>query len=89
MLVDHGVLRSHDGRWTVTGDLSGITIPPTIHALLTARLDRLEPEQRAVVERGVGRRAVRSGGARCGALAPGGARPRVGRVACSRSSARS
>jgi len=52
MLVDHGVLRSQDGRWSVAGDLSGVTIPPTIHALITARLDRLEPEQRAVVERG-------------------------------------
>jgi class 3 adenylate cyclase/tetratricopeptide (TPR) repeat protein len=52
MLVDHGVLCSRDGRWSVTGDLSSIDIPPTIHALLTARLDRLEPEQRAVIERG-------------------------------------
>ena len=51
MLVDHGVLLSHEGRWSVTGDLSSIRIPPTIHALLTARLDRLEPEQRAVIER--------------------------------------
>ena len=62
MLVDHGVLESHDGRWSVSGDLSGVTIPPTIHALITARLDRLEPEQRAVVERGsvVGRSSSRS-----------------------------
>jgi class 3 adenylate cyclase/tetratricopeptide (TPR) repeat protein len=28
-----------------------LTIPPTIHALLAARLDRLEPEDRAVIER--------------------------------------
>ena len=28
-----------------------LTIPPTIHALLAARLDRLEPEERAVIER--------------------------------------
>jgi tetratricopeptide (TPR) repeat protein len=52
MLVDHGVLRSQDGRWSVSGDLSEVTIPPTIHALITARLDRLEPPHRAVVERG-------------------------------------
>ena len=26
-------------------------IPPTIHALLAARLDRLEPQERAVIER--------------------------------------
>jgi predicted ATPase/class 3 adenylate cyclase len=28
-----------------------VSIPPSIHALLAARLDRLEPEQRAVLER--------------------------------------
>jgi class 3 adenylate cyclase/tetratricopeptide (TPR) repeat protein len=52
MLVDHDLLRSREGRWTVTGDLSSIAIPPTIHALLTARLDRLEPEEREVIQRG-------------------------------------
>ena len=51
MLVDDDVLRLREGRWTVTADLSRITIPATIHALLTARLDRLEPEQRTVTER--------------------------------------
>jgi class 3 adenylate cyclase/tetratricopeptide (TPR) repeat protein len=30
---------------------SDLTIPPTIHALLVARLDRLDPEERAVIER--------------------------------------
>ena len=51
MLVDDGVLRRHDGVWAVSGDLSGLAIPPTIQALLTARLDRLEREERAVIER--------------------------------------
>jgi class 3 adenylate cyclase/tetratricopeptide (TPR) repeat protein len=51
MLVDDGVLRPLDGRWSLTADLSDITIPPTIHALLAARLDRLEPEERSVIER--------------------------------------
>ena len=51
MLVDDGILQQLDGRWTVTGELSTITIPPTIHALLTSRLDRLEAEQRTVTER--------------------------------------
>jgi class 3 adenylate cyclase/tetratricopeptide (TPR) repeat protein len=52
MLVDQDLLELREGRWTVTGDLSGIAIPPTIHALLAARLDSLDPEQRAIVERG-------------------------------------
>ena len=34
------------------GDLSQITVPPTIHALLAARLDRLGRDERAVIERG-------------------------------------
>ncbi|HEX2272868.1 MAG TPA: adenylate/guanylate cyclase domain-containing protein [Acidimicrobiales bacterium] len=51
MLVDDGHLQRSNGSWTVTGDLSGLTIPATIHALLTARLDRLADEERAVIER--------------------------------------
>ena len=51
MLVDDGLLRPVEGGWSVTGDLSSIAIPPTIHSLLTARLDRLDPEERAVIER--------------------------------------
>ena len=51
MLVDDGLLERVDGSWTVTGDLSRITIPPTIHALLAARLDRLDADERAVIER--------------------------------------
>jgi class 3 adenylate cyclase/tetratricopeptide (TPR) repeat protein len=33
------------------GALADVAIPPTIHALLAARLDRLDPEERAVIER--------------------------------------
>jgi class 3 adenylate cyclase/tetratricopeptide (TPR) repeat protein len=51
MLVDDGLLQSVDGRWNVIEDLSRIPIPPTIHALLTARLDRLDTDERAVIER--------------------------------------
>ena len=50
MLIDTGMLRSVDGRWEPTGDLSGIAIPPTIHALLAARLDQLPDDERAVVD---------------------------------------
>jgi class 3 adenylate cyclase/tetratricopeptide (TPR) repeat protein len=51
MLADDGVLQRTNGSWTVTGDVSALAIPPTIHALITARLDRLETEERAVIER--------------------------------------
>lgn len=50
MLIDSGMLRFVDGRWEPTGDLSGIAIPPTIHALLAARLDQLPDDERAVVD---------------------------------------
>jgi class 3 adenylate cyclase/tetratricopeptide (TPR) repeat protein len=51
MLVDDGRLRRDNGSWTITEDSSTVAIPPTIHALLTARLDRLDQEERAVIER--------------------------------------
>lgn len=50
MLIDGGMLRLVDDRWEPIGDLSAITIPPTIHALLAARLDQLPEDERAVVE---------------------------------------
>jgi DNA-binding SARP family transcriptional activator/tetratricopeptide (TPR) repeat protein len=51
MLVDDGLLRQEDGRWTAAGDLTAVPVPPTIRALLAARLDRLDDEERAVIER--------------------------------------
>ena len=52
MLIDDGLLTRSDGDWVPAGDLSQITVPPTIHALLAARLDRLGRDERAVIERG-------------------------------------
>ncbi|HEY7754922.1 MAG TPA: adenylate/guanylate cyclase domain-containing protein [Actinomycetota bacterium] len=53
MLVDDGLLdRDPEGRWRLVSDLGAFEIPPTISALLSARLDRLGPAERAVVERG-------------------------------------
>src|SRR4051812_8167492 len=51
MLVDDGLLRRGPDGWTVSGDLSGVTVPPTIDLLLRARLDRLVDEERAAIER--------------------------------------
>jgi class 3 adenylate cyclase/tetratricopeptide (TPR) repeat protein len=51
MLIDDGVLRRDNGRWDVTADLSAIAIPPTMRALLAARLDRLREDERVVIER--------------------------------------
>ncbi len=51
MLVDDGVLRSEDGRWIATEDVGEVAVPPTIQALLEARLDRLEAPERAALGR--------------------------------------
>jgi class 3 adenylate cyclase/tetratricopeptide (TPR) repeat protein len=51
MLVDDGSLRREEGRWVTTTDLSSLAVPPTIQALLDARLDRLPAEERRVIER--------------------------------------
>jgi class 3 adenylate cyclase/tetratricopeptide (TPR) repeat protein len=51
MLVDDGLLEPGDGAWSVTADLADISIPTTIQTLLTARLERLPPTERAVLER--------------------------------------
>ena len=50
MLMDDGLVRP-DG-WVVAGDLSNLTVPPTIASLLQARLDRLSPAEQRVIERG-------------------------------------
>ncbi len=51
MLIDKGTLQHGDEEWILTEPLSNVSIPPTIHAVLAARLDRLEDEERAVLER--------------------------------------
>src|SRR3954454_16229674 len=49
MLVDDGVLRREGERWIANGD--AVTVPPSISAVLAARLQRLSAAERAVLER--------------------------------------
>ena len=51
MLVEEGVLARDDGRWRTVVDPARIPIPPTIAALLAARLDQLESGERTVIGR--------------------------------------
>ncbi len=51
MLIDDGLLERRNGSWVATRDLTDLDVPPTIHVLLAARLDRLSGEERSVVER--------------------------------------
>jgi class 3 adenylate cyclase len=50
MLIESGALRKTDTGWVRADGSHDLAIPPTISALLTARLDRLSREERAVVE---------------------------------------
>jgi class 3 adenylate cyclase/tetratricopeptide (TPR) repeat protein len=49
MLKDDGELVELDGRWTTRGDVE-LRVPPSISALLAARLDRLDPAERIVLQ---------------------------------------
>jgi tetratricopeptide (TPR) repeat protein len=51
MLVDEGALRQTETGWEAVGDLDRLSIPPTIHALLSARLERLSDPERRIAER--------------------------------------
>jgi tetratricopeptide (TPR) repeat protein len=74
VLIEDGVLVPSDGSWVAAADLSAVRIPPTISALLAARLDRLEPGERALIGRAsvIGKEFSREAVAR---LSPEAARP--------------
>jgi predicted ATPase/class 3 adenylate cyclase len=50
MLIEDGALRPEAGVLVAEGEISELAIPATIHALLEARLDRLSPQERSVIE---------------------------------------
>ena len=49
-LIDDGLLELRGDRWVATRHLGDLRAPPSIHALLAARLDRLDRDERSVVE---------------------------------------
>jgi class 3 adenylate cyclase/tetratricopeptide (TPR) repeat protein len=76
MLIDDGLLRFEEGSWRSVEDLAHVTVPPTIHLLLAARLDRLGADERAVIERGAIEGKVFHAGA-VTTLSPESVRPNV------------
>ena len=50
MLIDDGLLRKQAGRWVFSGAPEAVSIPGNVSSLLGARLDRLGPTERRVVE---------------------------------------
>src|SRR6266545_1070408 len=51
MLIDDGRLEPSNGSWVAVGEMEEVAVPPSISSLLDARLDRLGPDERAVIER--------------------------------------
>ncbi|MFG1926323.1 AAA family ATPase [Cryptosporangium sp. NPDC048952] len=51
MLLDDGLLDRVDGRWTLTAEINRLAVPPSVGALLAARLDGLPKGERGVLER--------------------------------------
>ena len=50
MLVDRGALRFADGHWELAHDVGSIDIPPSVQAVLAARLDTLPAEEKRVAQ---------------------------------------
>ena len=50
MLIDDGMLVREDGAWIPASDLSSVAVPPSVAALLAARLERLTDDERRAIE---------------------------------------
>jgi class 3 adenylate cyclase/tetratricopeptide (TPR) repeat protein len=51
LLLDREVLQDRDGLWVAGDELRAMEVPATISAILAARLERLEPGERALAQR--------------------------------------
>jgi class 3 adenylate cyclase/tetratricopeptide (TPR) repeat protein len=52
MLVTDGRLEEDGGSYRPTGDLADLAVPESLHGLIAARLDGLEPAERALLQNG-------------------------------------
>ena len=50
MLLDRGLLVETDGTYRPAGEIESLAVPETLHALIAARLDVLEPQERTLVQ---------------------------------------
>jgi class 3 adenylate cyclase/predicted ATPase len=50
MLLDRGLLRREGDRYAPTGSIDELAVPETLQALITARLDGLPPDERALLQ---------------------------------------
>jgi class 3 adenylate cyclase/tetratricopeptide (TPR) repeat protein len=52
MLLDRGLLAQEGARYVLTGDVGDLDVPETLHALVAARLDGLDPVERTALQLG-------------------------------------
>ena len=50
MLLDRGLVKQEGSRYIVTGDVTDLEIPESLHALVAARLDNLGPAERSLLQ---------------------------------------
>jgi class 3 adenylate cyclase/tetratricopeptide (TPR) repeat protein len=50
MLLDRGLLHRQDERYIAAAEVESLEVPETLHALIAARLDGVEPTERRVLE---------------------------------------
>lgn len=51
MLVDNGMIVRSEDRWLATAELGDLVVPASVQAILASRLERLTPDERAVLQR--------------------------------------
>ncbi|MFN2521418.1 MAG: AAA family ATPase [Candidatus Limnocylindria bacterium] len=51
MLMETGRIEKRADRWTANASLAQVEVPPTLLGLIMARLDRVEPEVKALLQR--------------------------------------
>jgi class 3 adenylate cyclase/tetratricopeptide (TPR) repeat protein len=48
--IESGTLVRHQGNWNLTGPIHEIMVPPTIQGVIAARLDRLDPATKEILQ---------------------------------------
>jgi len=51
MLIDRKAIARHDGRWTVRADVGDVDLPDSVHGVIAARVDLLDPASRDALRR--------------------------------------
>jgi class 3 adenylate cyclase/tetratricopeptide (TPR) repeat protein len=51
MLMESGRIEKRDGRWIANASIATVEVPPTLQGLIAARLDRVAPEVKALLQR--------------------------------------